>query len=131
MSVDVVGNFLTIIRNALMVYKRSAVVPYSNLKFGIAKVLKDEGFIKDFNKAENEDGHAIINILLKYVDGEPAINEIKRISRPGRRYYERVGKITPVIGGLGVSILTTSSGVISDQQARKLSVGGEVLCHVW
>ncbi|MBD3272896.1 30S ribosomal protein S8 [Candidatus Dependentiae bacterium] len=131
MSVDVVGNFLTVIRNALMVYKRSVSLPYSNLKAGIAKVLKDEGFIKDFNKTEDEKGHPILNISLKYVDGKPAINEIKRVSKPGRRFYERSGNITPVVGGLGVAILSTSSGIITDQQARKLSVGGEVICHVW
>lgn len=131
MSVDVVGDFLTVIRNALMVYKRSVAVPYSNLKAGIAQVLKDEGFVKDFSKSENENGHAILNVSLKYVDGQPAINEIKRVSKPGRRHYERSGKIVPVIGGLGVAILSTSSGIMSDQQARKLSVGGEVICHVW
>lgn len=131
MSVDVVGDFLTIIRNALMVYKRSTVAPYSNLKADIAKVLKEEGFIKDFDKSENDSGLPILNIYLKYVNGESVINEIKRISKPGRRYYERSRKITPVVGGLGIAILSTSSGVMSDQQARKISVGGEVICHVW
>ena len=131
MSMDVVGDFLTVIRNALMVYKRTITVPHSSLKADIAKVLKDEGFIKDFSKAQSDKGHAILNLSLKYVDGESAINGITRISKPGRRYYERSSKITPVVGGLGVSILTTSSGVITDQQARKLSVGGEIICHVW
>lgn len=131
MSIDVVGDFLTVIRNALMVYKRTITVPHSSLKADIAKVLKDEGFIKDFSKAQDDRGHNVLNLSLKYVDGEPAINEITRISKPGRRYYERSSKITPVVGGLGVSILTTSSGVITDQQARKLSVGGEIICHVW
>ena len=131
MSIDVVGDFLTIIRNALMVYKRSVKVPYSNLKAGIAKVLKDEGYIKDFSKEVSEDGKALLVLVLKYVDGQPAINEITRISKPGRRFYERSSKITPVVGGLGVAILTTSSGIITDQQARKLSVGGEVICHIW
>ncbi len=131
MSMDVVGDFLTVIRNALMVYKRSASLPYSNLKASIASVLKDEGFIKDFSKSEDEKGHLVLNVSLKYVNGQSAINEIKRISKPGRRRYERSGSITPVIGGLGISILSTSSGVITDQQAKKLSVGGEVICHVW
>ena len=131
MSMDVVGDFLTIIRNALMVYKRSVSLPYSNLRAGIAKVLKDEGFIKDFSKSEDERGHSVLNVSLKYVNGESVINEIKRISKPGRRRYERSGKITSVIGGLGVAILSTSSGIMTDQQARKLTVGGEVICHVW
>ncbi len=131
MSVDVLGDFLTVIRNALMVYKRSIKVPYSNLKVEIARVLKEEGFIKDFSKETGSDGHLALSVLLKYVDGQPAINEIKRISKPSCRFYEGSGKITPVIGGLGVAILTTSSGVMTDQQARRLSVGGEVICHVW
>ncbi len=131
MSIDVVGDFLTVIRNALMVYKRSVSVPYSNLKFGIAKVLKDEGYIKDFRKEEDERGKSTLVLVLKYVDGQSAINEITRVSKPGRRFYERSSKITPVVGGLGVAILTTSSGIMTDQQARRLSVGGEVICHVW
>ncbi|MBU4270033.1 30S ribosomal protein S8 [Candidatus Dependentiae bacterium] len=131
MSIDVVGDFLTVIRNALMVYKRSVSVPYSNLKIGIAKVLKDEGYIKDFRKEEDEKGKSTLVLILKYVDGQSAINEITRVSKPGRRFYERSSKITPVVGGLGVAILTTSSGIMTDQQARKLSVGGEVICHVW
>lgn len=131
MSVDVVGNFLTVIRNALMVYKRSIKVPYSNLKAEIARVLKEEGFIKDFSKETDANGHLVLTVMLKYVDGQSAINEITRISKPGCRFYERTSKITPVIGGLGVAILTTSSGIMTDQQARKLSVGGEVICHVW
>ena len=75
--------------------------------------------------------HLILTITLKYVDGQPAINEITRVSKPGRRYYGRVRNLEPVIGGLGVAILSTSSGIITDQRARKLSVGGEVICHVW
>jgi small subunit ribosomal protein S8 len=130
MSIDTIGDFLTIIRNGVMVRRRTVTVPHSTLKNDIAKVLKDEGFIKDFKKVE-EDNKASLTIFLKYVDGEPVIHEIKRISKPSRRYYERLNNLTPVIGGLGISILTTSSGVMTDQQAQKLSVGGEVICHVW
>jgi small subunit ribosomal protein S8 len=131
MSIDVIGDFLTVIRNALMVYKRSIVVPCSNEKMGIAEVLKNEGYIRDYKKTEDEKGKASLTVLLKYVDGESAINELKRVSRPGRRCYERAKNITPVVGGLGVSILSTSSGIMTDRQAKKLSVGGEVICHVW
>ncbi len=131
MSADIIGDFLTTIRNALMVYKRSVVIPHSKEKMGIARVLKDEGFIKDFQKKEEEAGKPKLHIMLKYVDGQPAINELTRVSKPGRRRYERVSKITKVIGGLGVSILSTNKGIITDRQAKKLSAGGEVVCHVW
>ena len=131
MSIDVIGNFLTVIRNALMVYKRSIVVPCSNEKIGIAEVLKNEGYIRGFKKTEDEDGKMYLTVSLKYVDGESAINELTRISKPGRRYYERARKITTVVGGLGVSVLSTSSGIMTDRQARKLLIGGEVICHVW
>jgi len=130
MSRDMIGDFLTIIRNGLKVNKRSVVLPSSILKVEIAKVLKDEGYIKDF-KISEEDKKQTLTILLKYVDGESVIHEITSISTPGRRQYENSKSITPVIGGLGISILTTSSGVITDRQAKKLGVGGEVICHVW
>jgi len=130
MSIDVIGDFLTAIRNALFVSKRSVTIPYSNMRRGIADILKQEGFIKDVQKVDKE-GKSFLVVNLKYVNGEAAIHEITRVSRPGRRHYESVKKITPVIGGLGVSILTTNAGIITDKHAKRLSVGGEVLCHVW
>ncbi len=130
MSRDMIGDFLTIIRNGLKVNKRSVAIPSSVLKVEIAKVLKDEGYIKDF-KISEEDSKKTLTVFLKYVDGESVIHEITSISTPGRRQYESSKSITPVIGGLGISILTTSSGVITDRQAKKLGVGGEVICHVW
>jgi len=131
MSIDVIGDFLTIIRNGIGVGRRSVVAPFSNEKMGIAKVLKDDGFIKDFQKIEDENKKPLLKVYLKYINGEAAIHEITRISTPGRRRYESLTNITPVIGSLGVSVLTTNKGIISDKQARKLSVGGEVICHVW
>lgn len=131
MSIDSVGNFLTVLRNALKVYKRSVAVPFSGLNFEIARVLKEEGFVKDFQRVELDNNKAQLTVQLKYVDGEPAIHEIVRVSTPGRRNYAGARAIKPVIGGLGVSILTTNAGVITDKQARKLSVGGELLCYVW
>jgi small subunit ribosomal protein S8 len=130
MSRDTIGDFLTIIRNGLMARKRSIVDQSSKEKTGIARVLKEEGFIKDFEMVEL-DGKPFIKIIFKYVNGESVIHEIKRISRPGRRHYESLCSLTSVIGGLGVSILTTNAGIIADKQARKKSVGGEVICHVW
>jgi small subunit ribosomal protein S8 len=132
MSIDSVGNFLTIIRNGLMIGKRKVVTPYSNLTFGIAKILKEEGFVKDCEKVLDETGKKpTINISLKYVNGESVIHEIKRVSKPSRRRYEGTRNMTPVIGGLGISILSTNQGIITDKKAQDLSVGGEVLCSVW
>ena len=131
MSIDVIGNFLTEIRNAILVSKRSLETPFSNMKIGIAQVLKDEGFIRDFEKLEGEGNKHSLRVHLKYVDGESVIHQIKRISRPGRRHYESLNNIETVIGGLGISILSTNAGIVTDKKAKKLLVGGEVLCHVW
>lgn len=130
MSIDAIGNFLTIIRNGLMSSKSFVLVPHSKQKLEVAAILKDEGFIKDVAVVENDSKKAI-KIFLKYVDGESAIHELTRISRPGRRDYKGASYIKPVIGGLGLSILTTSKGIISHKKAKELGVGGEVICTVW
>jgi len=130
MSIDTIGNFLTVIRNGLMVKRRTISLQHSNMREAIATVLKNEGFIRDFKKTE-EDNKAVLTVVLKYVDGESAINEITRKSTPGRRQYERSNNMTSVIGGLGISILTTSKGVMTDKQATKQGIGGEVICHIW
>jgi small subunit ribosomal protein S8 len=130
MSIDSIGDFLTIIRNGLLSSKLFVLAPYSNIKFEIATILKDEGFIKDV--AVVEDGpKKFLKIFLKYVDGESVIHELERISTPGRRSYKGRLYIKPVIGGLGLSILTTSKGVISHKKAKELGIGGEVICTVW
>lgn len=132
MSIDAVGNFLTIIRNGLMVSKPFVVTPLSKLNVSIAQILKDEGFIKNFVVEKNEDNsHALIKIFLKYVQGESVIHEITRMSTPSRRKYVGSKNIKPVIGGLGVSILTTNKGILTNKKAQELKVGGEVLCTVW
>ncbi len=129
---DSIGDFLTIIRNGLMLGKPSIVDSYSTMKFNIAQVLKREGFIKGFEITDSETpAKKKIAILLKYVDGESVIHEITRASKPGRRYYAKSKNIKPVIGKLGISILTTNKGIITDKQAAELSVGGEVICSVW
>lgn len=130
MSIDAIGNFLTIIRNGIMSSKLSVNIPHSNLKSEIATILKEEGFIKDYAIEEN-DSKKSIKVFLKYVDGESVIHEITRVSRPGRRNYKGTARIRPVIGGLGLSILTTSKGVVSHKKAKELGVGGEVICTVW
>lgn len=130
MSVDSIGDFLTIVRNGVLASKRSIVSPYSRLKHEIALILKDEGFIKEVS-IEDVEGKKQLHILLKYVQGESVIHEITRISTPGRRAYAGHKIFKPVIGGLGVSIITTNKGVMTHKQARQQGVGGEVLCTVW
>jgi small subunit ribosomal protein S8 len=130
MSVDSIGNFLTVIRNGLMASKPFIVAPYSKMKFEIVRILKEEGFIRDF-QIEDVSGKKSIKVLLKYVDGESVIHEITRISTPGRRCYTGVKSIKPVIDGLGISILTTNRGLLTNKQAEKFKVGGEIICTVW
>ena len=132
MSIDAIGNFLTIIRNGLMNSSPFVVVPFSKMRNELTQILKDEGFIKNFTII-NEDNltQKSIKIVLKYVDGESAIHEITRISRPGRRMYSGIKNVKPVIGGLGLSILTTNKGVITHKKAKELGLGGEVLCTIW
>ena len=130
MSIDAIGDFLTIIRNGIMSSKLFVLAPHSNQKVELAAILKDEGFIKDVAVIE-EDSKKFIKIFIKYVDGESVIHELKRVSRPGRRNYRGAAYIKPVIGGLGLSILTTSKGIVSHKKAKELGIGGEVLCTVW
>lgn len=131
MSIDSIGNFLTVIRNNVMVSKPFVITPFSKIRSEIAKILKDEGFIRDFTVIADDSGKKSLKIFLKYVDGESVIHEISRISKPGRRYYAGFKGIKPVISGLGLSILTTSKGVVSHKKAKELGVGGEVMCTVW
>lgn len=131
MSIDVVGNFLTIVRNGLSVRKRTVAVPMSNLKQGVASILKEEGYLKDYKVETDDNGKASLVLSLKYLKGESVIQEIGRVSKPSRRRYAGYRNLKPIVGGLGISILSTSSGIMTDRQARKLGVGGEVLCYVW
>lgn len=130
MSIDTIGDFLTVLRNGILVGKRSVTLPSSRLKAEVARVLKEEGYIKDFEKTE-KDGKSFLTVFLKYVNGECVIHEITRISTPGRRHYEKNNGLKPVTGGLGIAVLTTSAGIITDQKAKRLGVGGEVICNVW
>ena len=135
MSVDSVSDFLTVIRNGLMVSKQFIVSPNSKEKVAIAQILKDEGFIRDFVVFEEGDWK-YIKILLKYVDGERVIHEVKRVSTPGRRVYVALKNIKPMKGGLGISILSTNLGMMTDKKAKRLAkegspIGGEIICTVW
>jgi len=133
MSVDTISNFLTNIRNALMVSKPFVTVPYSKMSHAIARILLEEGYIKDVATVEQEGSasHKKIKMVLKYVHGESTIHELSRISVPSRRVYMGSKSIKPVIGGLGISILSTNKGLLTNKKAKALGVGGELLCTIW
>jgi small subunit ribosomal protein S8 len=126
---DPISDMLTRIRNAQMAEKVSVAMPSSKLKVAIAKVLKDEGYVEDFAVREAE-GKATLEIGLKYYAGRPVIERIERVSRPGLRVYKGRHAIPQVMNGLGVAIVTTPKGVMTDRKARAAGVGGEVLCYV-
>ena len=127
---DPLGDMLTRIRNAQMRGMSKVVTPASKLRARVLDVLIDEGYIRGYAEVE-KDGHRNLEIELKYYEGEPVISEVKRVSKPGRRVYSSVSDIPLVRNGLGISILSTSKGVMSDNAARSQNVGGEVLCRVF
>jgi len=126
---DPVADMLTRIRNAQQSEKQSVAMPTSKLKAAIARVLKDEGYIEDF-AVRSQDGKSHLDISLKYYAGRPVIEKIERVSRPGLRIYKPSKEIPVVMNGLGVAIVSTSKGVMTDRKARGMGVGGEVLCIV-
>jgi small subunit ribosomal protein S8 len=128
---DPVSDLLTRIRNATSVRHDRMDVPASKMKLEIAKILKQEGYIRTFKMIE-EGPQGTIRIYLKYADdGEPVIHGLRRVSRPGRRVYRGAGELGKVRNGLGVAVISTNRGVVTDEQARGLQVGGEVLCEIW
>ncbi|MDR0276021.1 MAG: 30S ribosomal protein S8 [Burkholderiaceae bacterium] len=126
---DPIADLLTRIRNAQMVAKPTVSVPSSKVKAAIAQVLKDEGYIDGF-QIKSDGGKAELEIALKYYGGQPVIERIERVSRPGLRVYKGRGELPQVMNGLGVAIVTTPRGVMTDRKARATGVGGEVLCYV-
>ena len=128
---DPIGDMLTRIRNAQMRGKSTVSTPASKLRAWVLDVLADEGYIRGYEKTTSTDGHGAIEISLKYFDGVPVIRELKRVSKPGRRVYLGVKDIPQGRQGLGVSIVSTPQGVMSDANARAKNVGGEVLCTVF
>ena len=128
---DPIGDMLTRIRNAQMRGKRTVETPASKLRAWVLDVLADEGFIRGYEKVTGKDGHPALEISLKYYEGAPVIRELKRVSKPGRRVYSSVNDLPSVRQGLGVSIVSTPKGVMSDAKARSANVGGEVLCTVF
>lgn len=128
---DPIGDMLTRIRNGQRAGKSSIVSPASKLRANVLDVLKREGYIRDFSQHEVKPGIQEMTIELKYHEGEPVIREISRISKPGRRVYSGIKDLSKVYNGLGISILSTPRGVMSDAEARAANVGGEVLCRVF
>jgi small subunit ribosomal protein S8 len=126
---DPIADLLTRIRNAQMVAKTTVLIPASKVKVAIAQVLKDEGYIDGF-KVSTEGGKAELEIALKYYAGKPVIERIERVSRPGLRVYRGSDSIPQVQNGMGVAIVTTPQGVMTDRKARATGVGGEILCYV-
>lgn len=128
---DPIADMLTRIRNALMASYDTVDIPGSRMKINIAKVLKAEGFIKNFKLIDNKK-QGIVKIYFKYDEnGDPVLGGLKRVSKPGCRIYTKGDRIPQVLNGFGINILSTSKGIITDKEARKLGVGGEIICSVW
>lgn len=131
---DPIADMLTRIRNALMARKRTVEVPVSNIKREIARILKEEGYIEDYTVGDDQP-IPMIHIKLKYYgarrERRPVITKLQRVSKPGRRVYRKRSELPIVLSGTGIAIITTPQGVMTAQQARRVGVGGEVLCYVW
>ena len=128
---DPIADMLTRIRNANMAEKKIVQMPHSKMKSEIARILKAEGFIKDYT-VENDGGKSMLNVFLKYtMDREPVIQGLRRISKSSCRKYANAEEIPRVLGGIGLAIISTSSGVVTDNEARAKKIGGEVLCYIW
>jgi len=128
---DPLGDMLTRIRNGQRAHKDTISTPASHLRANVLEVLKREGYIRDYTRREVRPGIAEVDIQLKYHEGEPVIREINRVSTPGRRVYSKIKDLKRVYNGLGIAILSTPRGVLSDTEARDMNVGGEVLCQVF
>lgn len=127
---DPIADTLTIIRNAQQVRKETVEIPASKLKERILAIFKKDGYIEDFRLLK-DDKQGVLKVYLKYENNKPAIMGIKRVSRPGLRVYADNNKIPRILNGLGTAVLSTSKGVITDREARKLKIGGEVVCAIW
>ena len=129
--VDPIGDMFTRIRNGQMRSLNSVNIPASKFRSKILEILKTEGYINSFFSESNDNNKKVIKVNLKYYEGTPVIKEIKRISKPGRRVYSRATSIPKVLNGLGMAIISTSQGIMSDIDARKNNVGGEIICKVF
>ena len=130
MMTDPIADMLTRLRNAATSGHRWVDMPVSKLKVEVARILKENHFVFDY-KVLDDGEHGLLRVYLKYHEGQPVIRHLERASKPGRRLYRRSAQLRPVLDGLGIAILSTSKGVMSDRQARAQKVGGEVICTVW
>ncbi len=127
---DPISDFLTRIRNAVKADKKFVEMPSNNMKVKMAEILKNNNFVRDFNVVEDNKQN-ILRVYLNYVNSESSITDLQRISKPGLRVYAKKDEIPRVLNGLGLAIISTSQGLLTDKQARNLGVGGEVICHIW
>ena len=127
---DPISDFLTRIRNASKARKIKVEIPSSKMKEGLVEILKKNGFIYDF-KVDEDNKQNVITVLLRYSDGKPAINGLKRISKPGLRVYSKASDLPRVYNGLGTAVISTSKGLLTEKEARSQSTGGEVVCYIW
>lgn len=127
---DPIADFLTRIRNAVKAKKKTVDIPSSKLKISLAEIMKKSFYINDYTVIEDNKQN-ILRITLRYIKGTPAVSGLKRISSPGLRIYAGADKLPRVLNGLGIAVLSTSKGLLTDKQAKKESMGGEVLCHIW
>ena len=128
---DPIADMLTRVRNANMAEKKIVSLPHSKIKSEVARLLKQEGFISDFS-VEDDNGKSILNLFLKYtLEREPVIQGLRRISKPSCRRYANADEVPRVLGGIGIAILSTSSGLMTDSEAREKNIGGEILCYIW
>jgi len=129
---DPIADMLTRIRNANTIYHEKVDVPASKMKQEVARILQEEGFLKNVEYSKGEAGHPVLRLSLKYgANKERVISGLKRISRPGLKVYARRDEIPRVLGGMGIAIISTSKGIMTDKKARQEGIGGEVLCYVW
>ncbi|HVU17695.1 MAG TPA: 30S ribosomal protein S8 [Candidatus Didemnitutus sp.] len=128
---DPISDFLTRLRNASKAGLAECVTPHSNMRESLAGILKNEGFVREVSTAKDERGHKTIVVAMKYVDGTPVITGLKRASTPGRRLYFGYDDLPRVLNGLGIAIVSTSKGLLKDQDCRRQKLGGELVCTVW
>lgn len=128
---DPISDFLTRLRNASKAGLAQCVAPHSKLKESLANILKAEGYVRDVTTGTDERGHKTLVVTMKYVDNAPVITGLKRTSTPGRRIYSGYSELPRVLNGLGIAIVSTSKGLMKDQDARRQKLGGELICSVW
>ena len=128
---DTIADMLTTIRNGLLVQKEKVQTPFSKVKSNILKVLTEEGYIKDYKIINETKAIKKIEIILSYIDGHPSIKKISKVSKPGRKVYTKIKKLPSYYNGYGVTIVSTSKGIMTDKKARRSNLGGEILCQVF